>query len=37
MHATTATCLAGGSGNGPVKDAAYSALLASNSSVTLMR
>src|SRR5690606_36802116 len=36
MHATTATCLLGGSGSGPLKVAAYSALLARYSSVTLM-
>ncbi len=36
MQASTATCLAGGSGSGPVKRAAYSALLASSSSVTDM-
>ena len=36
MHATTARCLAGGSGSGPEKEAAYSALLASSSSVTVM-
>src|SRR5919202_3409334 len=34
MQATTATCLAGGSGSGPEKVAEYSALLASSSSVT---
>jgi peptide/nickel transport system permease protein len=35
MHATTATCLLGGSGNGPSKVLAYSALLAKYSSVTV--
>ena len=34
MQATTATCLLGGSGNGPEKVFAYSALLARYSSVT---
>src|SRR5205823_11545917 len=34
MQATTARCLAGGSGSGPENSAAYLALLASSSSVT---
>src|SRR4051812_19944820 len=34
MQATTARCLAGGSGSGPENDSAYFALLASSSSVT---
>src|ERR1700758_5698074 len=35
MHATTATCLLGGNGRGPVKVRAYSALLARYWSVTV--
>src|SRR4026209_266920 len=34
MHATTATCLLGGSGSGPVNDLAYASLFFRYSSVT---
>ena len=34
MHATTATCLLGGSGNGPEKPLAYASLFFRYSSVT---
>ena len=36
MHATTATCLLGGSGRGPLNDFAYSSLFFRYSSVTDM-
>lgn len=36
MHATTATCLLGGNGSGPLKVFAYSALFFRYSSVTDM-
>ncbi len=36
MQATTATCLLGGNGNGPVNVSAYFALLARYSSVTVI-